>query len=96
MAKVAHGYAGVVRDDVRVDGLNGFRIRLDPADFVAAEMSDVTRQDGLSAQRHRLVGQRPLEFRQIAAVRHCLNVRQCVRRVNCWYIVGTRSRMKAN
>ena len=50
------GHPRVVRDDVRVDGLDGFRVGFDPADFVAAEMSDVTGQDGLSAQSHRLVG----------------------------------------
>ena len=57
MSKVPDRDASVVRDDVRVNGLNGFRIGFDPADFVAAEMGDVTRQDGLAAQRHRLVGQ---------------------------------------
>ena len=67
-AVMTHRYPRIVGDDVRVDGLDGFGVRLDPADFVAAQVVDVARQHGLVAHRHRQVGQRPLEFRTVPTV----------------------------
>lgn len=55
VTKMTDRHSGIVRDDVRVDSLNGFRVRLDPADFVAAEMGNVTRQDSLGSKRHSLI-----------------------------------------
>jgi hypothetical protein len=69
-AVMTHRYPRIVGDDVRVDGLDGFGVRLDPADFVAAQVVDVARQDGLVAHRHRQVGQGPLEFRNVPTVCH--------------------------
>ena len=58
----------IVRDDMSVDRLDGFRIGFDPSDFIAAQVSDVAREYCFVTRGHRHVRQRPVEFRNVAAL----------------------------
>ncbi len=60
---VAHSDAMIVRNDRQVNGLNGFRVRFDPADLIATQVDYVAGKDGLLTQRYGEVAGGPLEFR---------------------------------
>jgi len=62
VTEMAHRYARVVRYHVSMNSLNGFAVRFDPSDFVTAEMSDVTSENSLRSQCHRLIWHQALKF----------------------------------